>query len=38
MDVRTIEPKRPLKGNELSRHNQRLMIEIFLENRREGRD
>jgi hypothetical protein len=33
MDVKIVEPKCPLESNELSRHNQRLLFEIFLENR-----
>ncbi len=38
MDVKTVKLKRPLEGNELSRHNQRFLLEIFLENRKVGRD
>jgi hypothetical protein len=38
MDVKTAKPKHHLKGNELSKHSQRFLFEIFLKNRKVGRD
>jgi hypothetical protein len=38
MDVRTIELERPREGNELSRHSQTLLLEMFLENRKLDRN
>jgi hypothetical protein len=38
MDVKIVKLKPPLEGNELSKHSQRVLLEIFLENRKVGRN